>query len=127
MSGRRLGTLRSVPLPVTKLDRIYKFTKARGSAWPHDIALTSEGRPRIVYTRRVGHRDTFFYAYHNGEKWVSRKIVAAGPGFPSFTSGGRRSITRTRASSTCRGGAAPSTRWRRGSRPTTGAPGGHGS
>ena len=88
MSGRRLGTLRSVPLPVSKLDRIYKFTKARGSAWPHDIALTSEGRPRIVYTRRVGHRDTFFYAYHNGEKWVSRKIVAAGPGFPSFTSGG---------------------------------------
>ena len=82
MSGRRLGTLRSVPLPVTKLDRIYKFTKARGSAWPHDIALTSEGRPRIVYTRRVGHRDTFFYAYHNGEKWVSRKIVDGGAGLP---------------------------------------------
>ena len=88
MSGRRLGTLRSAPLHVSKLDRIYKFTNARGSAWPHDIALTAEGRPRVVYTRRVGHRDTFFYAYHNGERWVSRKIVAAGPGFPSFTSGG---------------------------------------
>jgi hypothetical protein len=87
-SGRRLGTLRSVPLHITKLGRIYKFTNAKGSAWPHDIALTSEGRPRIVYTRRVGHRDAFFYAYHNGEKWVSRKIVDAGPGFPSFTSGG---------------------------------------
>ena len=77
-----------MPLHITKLDRIYKFTNAKGSAWPHDIALTSEGRPRIVYTRRVGHRDAFFYAYHNGEKWVSRKIVDAGPGFPSFTSGG---------------------------------------
>jgi hypothetical protein len=87
-SGRRLGTLRSVPLHVSKLDRIYRFTEAKGSAWPHDIALTSEGRPRIVYTRRVGHRDAFFYAYHNGEKWVSRKVVDAGPGFPSFTSGG---------------------------------------
>jgi hypothetical protein len=87
-SGRRLGTLRSVPLHITKLDRIYKFTNAKGSAWPHDIALTSEGRPRIVYTRRVGHRDAFFYAYHNGDKWVSRKIVDAGPGFSSFTSGG---------------------------------------
>jgi hypothetical protein len=65
-SGRRLGSLRSVPLHISKLDRIYKFTKARGSAWPHDIALTSEDRPRIVYTRRVGHRDAFFYAYHNG-------------------------------------------------------------
>ena len=71
-----------------KLERIYKFTKAKGSAWPHDIALTSRGRPRIVYTRRVGNRDTFFYAYNNGERWISRKIVEAGPGFPSFTSGG---------------------------------------
>jgi hypothetical protein len=90
-SGRRLGSLRSVPLHISKLDRIYKFTKARGSAWPHDIALTSEDRPRIVYTRRVGHRDAFFYAYHNG-------------GLPVAA-------------------AAPSTRSRRGSPRTTGAPG----
>jgi hypothetical protein len=91
-SGRRLGTLRSVPLPISRLDRVYRFTEAGGSAWPHDIALTAAGRPRIVYTRRVGprnsRRDTFFYAYHNGTRWVSRTIVAAGPGFPSFTSGG---------------------------------------
>ena len=26
-----------------KLERIYKFTKAKGSAWPHDIALTVRG------------------------------------------------------------------------------------
>jgi hypothetical protein len=87
-NGKRLGSLRSVPLPISKLERIYRFTKAKGSAWPHDIALTSRGRPRIVYTRRVGNRDTFFYAYNNGERWISRKIVEAGPGFPSFTSGG---------------------------------------
>jgi BNR repeat-containing family member len=87
-NGRRLGSLRNVPLPISKLERIYRFTKAKGSAWPHDIALTSRGRPRIVYTRRVGNRDTFFYAYNNGERWISRKIVEAGPGFPSFTSGG---------------------------------------
>jgi hypothetical protein len=88
VDGRRFGSLRSVPMPITRLDRIYKFTAARGSAWPHDIALTSEGRPRIVYTRRVGHSDAFYYAYHNGDRWVSHKIVDAGPGFPSFTSGG---------------------------------------
>ena len=87
-NGRKLGSLRNVPLPIRKLEKIYKFTKAKGSAWPHDIALTSRGRPRIVYTRRVGNRDTFFYAYNNGERWISRKIVEAGPGFPSFTSGG---------------------------------------
>ena len=88
LSGHKIGSLRNVPFPISKLERIYKFTKAKGSAWPHDIALTSRGRPRVVYTRRVGHRDTFFYAYHNGERWISRKIVEAGPGFPSFTSGG---------------------------------------
>jgi hypothetical protein len=86
--GERLGSLRSVPLHISKLDRIYKFTEETGSAWPHDIALTAQGRPRIVYTRRVGNRDTFFYAYHNGERWISRTIVGAGPGFTSFTSGG---------------------------------------
>jgi hypothetical protein len=87
-NGRKLGSLRNVPLGIHKLEPIYKFTKAKGSAWPHDIALTSRGRPRIVYTRRVGNRDTFFYAYNNGERWISRAIIAAGPGFPSFTSGG---------------------------------------
>jgi hypothetical protein len=86
--GRRLGSLRSVPLPIHKLERVYRFTKATGSAWPHDIALTAQGRPRIVYTRRVGHQDVFFYGYHNGSRWVSRRIVDAGPGLPSFTSGG---------------------------------------
>jgi BNR repeat-containing family member len=86
--GRRLGSLRSVPLHTSDLDRVYAYSDAGGRAWPHDIALTSEGRPRIVYTRRRGERDTFFYAYHDGRRWVSREIVDAGPGFPSFTSGG---------------------------------------
>lgn len=86
--GRRLGSLRSVPLHTSKLDRIYEYSGAGGRAWPHDIALTAAGRPRIVYTRRRANRDTFYYAYHNGSRWVSHKIVAAGPGFPSFTSGG---------------------------------------
>ena len=88
LSGHKIGSLRNVPFRIGQLEKIYKFTKAKGSAWPHDIALTSRGRPRVVYTRRVGHHDTFFYAYHNGERWISRKIVDAGPGFPSFTSGG---------------------------------------
>ena len=59
-----------------------------GRAWGHDIALTADGRPRVVYTRRVNNRDTFYYAYHNGTKWLSRKIVEAGAGRPSFHSGG---------------------------------------
>ena len=43
LSGHKIGSLRNVPFPIGKLERIYKFTKAKGSAWPHDIALTSRG------------------------------------------------------------------------------------
>jgi hypothetical protein len=89
--GGKIASLASVPITLQRLDPIYRFTEAGGRAWPHDIALTSEGRPRVVYTRRAGGgtgKDTFWYAYHNGEKWVSRKIVEAGKGRQSFTSGG---------------------------------------
>ncbi len=82
----RRGSLRD-----RRLDRIYRYSDSGGRAWPHDIALTAEGRPRVVYTRRLDGptgRDTFWYAHHNGEKWISRKIVEAGAGRNSFTSGG---------------------------------------
>jgi BNR repeat-containing family member len=88
MSGRRIGSLADVPIHTSRLDHIYNYSDAGGRAWGHDIALTSQGRPRVVYTRRVNNRDTFYYAYHNGERWISRKIVAAGAGRPSFHSGG---------------------------------------
>ncbi len=86
--GRKLGTLRDLPLPMSKLDHIYRYSSQGGSAWPHDIALTSEGRPRIVYTRLRAGQDTFYYAYHNGDEWISRKIVDAGRGREHFSSGG---------------------------------------
>ena len=90
-SGAKIGSLDDVPLHISKLDLVHKYSGSGGRAWGHDIALAANGRPRIVYTRRTGGGngdDTFWYAYHNGEKWVSRKIVAAGPDRQSFTSGG---------------------------------------
>jgi hypothetical protein len=87
-SGARIGSIRSVPFHTTKFDLVYRFSPSGGRAWGHDIALTPEGRPRIVYTRRVAGRDTFWYAYHNGTRWISRRIVGAGAGRQSFTSGG---------------------------------------
>jgi hypothetical protein len=87
-SGARIGSISSVPFHTTKFDLVYRFSPSGGRAWGHDIALTPEGRPRIVYTRRVGGRDTFWYAYHNGTRWISRRMVGAGAGRQSFTSGG---------------------------------------
>jgi hypothetical protein len=89
--GAKIANLSSVPIRLQSLDPVYKYSSSGGRAWPHDIALTSAGRPRIVYTRRLGGGsgdDTFWYAYHNGERWISRKIVEAGAGRQSFTSGG---------------------------------------
>jgi hypothetical protein len=86
--GRKLGTLRDVPLPMSKLDHIYRYSSQGGSAWPHDIALTSQGRPRIVYTRLRAGQDTFYYAYHNGTEWISRRMIEAGRGREHFGSGG---------------------------------------
>lgn len=88
VGGRRLGSLRDVPLHISKLDHIYRHTPQGGSAWPMDIALTSEGRPRVVYTRLRAGQDTFYYAYHNGERWISRKMIEAGRGREHFGSGG---------------------------------------
>jgi hypothetical protein len=87
-SGRRLGTLSEVPLHTSKLDPIYHYSDAGGRAWGHDVALDGDGKPYVVYTRRVDNRDTFYYAYFNGTRWVSHVIVAAGAGRPSFHSGG---------------------------------------
>ena len=56
--GRKLGTLRQVPLHTSKLDHIYNYSSRGGRAWPHDIALDTNGRPHVVYTRRVGGRTT---------------------------------------------------------------------
>ena len=88
VGGRKLGSLDDVPLHTSELDHIYKYSDRGGRAWGHDIALTAEGRPRVVYTRRVANRDTFYYALHNGTRWVSHKLVEAGRGRPSFHSGG---------------------------------------
>ena len=87
-SGRRIGSIRSVPFHTTKFDLVYRFSPSGWRAWGHDIALTPEGRPRIVYTRRVAGRDTFGHAYHNGTRWISRRMVGAGAGRQWFTSGG---------------------------------------
>jgi hypothetical protein len=88
-NGRRLGTFASIPLHTSKLDHVYHYSDRGGRAWGHDIALDKEGRPYVVYTRRHDRtRDTFYYAYFNGTRWVSHKIVEAGPRAPSYTSGG---------------------------------------
>lgn len=90
-NGRRIGTMRDLPLRIGQIDRVYGFTAARGRGWPHDIALDAAGRPLILYTGRIGGpkgADTFYLARWSGRSWRHHRIVAAGKGAPTFTSGG---------------------------------------
>jgi len=86
--GRVLGRLRDAPLPLRRLDRLYRFRRATGSAWPHDVAIGRDGRPVVVYTRRRGRTDFFAYARWTGARWRSRELVSAGERYRTFTSGG---------------------------------------
>ena len=87
-NGRRLGSLAQRPAADRQARADLQVHEREGQrlAARHRAHLTRAPADRLHPPRR--HRDTFFYAYNNGERWISRKIVAAGPGFPSFTSGG---------------------------------------
>jgi BNR repeat-containing family member len=86
--GRRIARLAAPPPPVTALQPI----RRRGRAWPHDIALGAHGRPVVVYTLRHGGphgTDVFTYATADARgHWTSRRIVSAGRGYRTYTSGG---------------------------------------
>ena len=51
VGGRRLGSLKNVPLDISELDHVYRYSSSGGRAWPQDIALTSEGRPPLLEYR----------------------------------------------------------------------------
>ena len=99
-SGGRIASLASVPVPIKELDHVYNYTDERRPrlAARHRADVRRAGRGSSTRGGLGGPSgdDTFYYAYHNGEKWVSRKIVEAGKGRQSFTSGG--AIARPRGS-----------------------------
>jgi hypothetical protein len=89
--GRLIARMRDLPLRIGQLDRIYHYRPGVGRAWPHDVAIGPGGKPRVVYTGRAGGptgHDTFYLAHWDGAAWVRSRIVSAGHGAPTFTSGG---------------------------------------
>ena len=85
-SGRRFATLRRLPFKPRQADRVYDARRGRASAWIHDIALTRDRRPVIVYAVLFSaRRHDYHYARWNGRAWVDHRMVAAG----GSISGGR--------------------------------------
>jgi hypothetical protein len=88
--GSQIGTMLELPLPVSQLDPVYRFSAAVGRAWPHDIALDA-GSPIVLYTGRIhgpNGDDTFYYGRWTGSEWSQHAIVPAGRKTPTFKSGG---------------------------------------
>jgi hypothetical protein len=95
LTNVRGGLGYTYPNPVQQRGKLWLFW--RGGGWNPTFSYTRNGRDWVparelltseAHTRRVNDRDTFYYAYHNGNRWISRKIVDGGPRFPTFTSGG---------------------------------------
>ncbi len=88
VDGSRIARLAARAPPVSRLQPIERG----GRAWPHDVALDADGRPVVVYTLRHGGphgTDVFTYATAGARgRWTSRRIVSAGRGYRTYTSGG---------------------------------------
>ncbi len=89
--GTRIGTLADVPFSRSEVDVAYRYRKQAGRAWPHDLAMGTDGNPVVAFTARRGGPsgdDAFRYARWDGKRWTDRKLASAGEGSATFTSGG---------------------------------------
>jgi hypothetical protein len=86
--GREIGTVAALPLRFDQLDRIQSYGRARGRAWPMDVAQDAAGSPVVVYSSLVGTHDTFRYARWDGRRWQTRTIARAGRTLFSYHNSG---------------------------------------
>ena len=72
-----------LPLVPTDGDRVFNAWDYEMRAWVHDIAVGTDGYPRIVFasfSRLTGYRDhRYWYARWDGSMWRKRQITTAGP------------------------------------------------
>jgi BNR repeat-containing family member len=85
--GRRIGTLRSLPLRPRRADRIHDVRSEKGRAWVMDVAADHEGRPVVVYAAQ-GRRIRYRYARWDGTRWRTHHVTDAGRSPRSGYSGG---------------------------------------
>ena len=85
--GRRVGTMRSLPLRLSQLDKVAPYSRHAGRAWPEDIAVDGD-RPVIVYSSTIGRRDVFNYARWSGTGWHRHRIARAGRGIHGYRNAG---------------------------------------
>ena len=86
--GRRVGSMRDLPIAFNRADKVYDLRSGHGRAWVQDTAIDSDQRPVIVYVRRERSADVFRYARWTGRRWTDRRIVSAGRRYAGMYTGG---------------------------------------
>src|SRR5215210_1149475 len=77
--GRRIGTLRRLPLRPAQADTVYRPRPGQSSGWVHDVAVSRRHRPVIVYAAfRSAGDHVYRYARWNGRRWENHTITRAG-------------------------------------------------
>jgi len=80
-SGKRISSLRGLPIRRGQASLVHSFRRTRLRAWVHDVALTRSGRPVVVYAafRRNGANDhLYYYAVWTGRRWAKHLMTHAG-------------------------------------------------
>lgn len=78
--GRKIRSLRRVPITPRQASLVHSFHRTRMRAWVHDVALTRSGRPVIVYAAFFRHspQHRYYYAVWNGRRWARHFLALAG-------------------------------------------------
>lgn len=83
-----IGTMNQLPIDPLNSDIVYDANQNQVRAWVWDIALDSEGRPHIAYTRlpeETMHQ--YYYAFWDGAGWEDHFVAEAGGWFPQTEPG----------------------------------------
>jgi hypothetical protein len=76
--GTRIGHIGEL-VDYRAADKVYRYTRSRGSAWIMDVAHDRSCHPIVLYFRRDSKQgDVYRCARFNGKHWRDREIVRAG-------------------------------------------------
>ena len=76
--GHRAGSLRALPMHVSRAEVVHRLDAATGRSWVMDVTDDGHGNPVIVYSVGFGRaRQSFRYARWTGQEWLDRPIAPA--------------------------------------------------
>ncbi|WP_236973534.1 BNR-4 repeat-containing protein [Membranihabitans maritimus] len=78
-NGSVLSNSIQLPIPMSRVNKVYDARKSKIRGWIWDIGLNNQNHPVITYARfprETDHR--YHYAYWDGREWIDQEIARAG-------------------------------------------------